>query len=417
MWTKKGVMLVITGLGAILLSIILNPRNYLFFNLGTIFLSYVVVNILLTRKGFVLDVERNIDKTRLFEDETIEVELRIRNSGYSISYLEVFDVIPKEFIVMNGSNHFYLALKKGEKKTVHYTVKCPRRGVYAFNEIQFRHYSHSFLLYYDRILELYTTTVVLPEISEIEDFRLRKSFPKLFQGAVTKRQIGFGNEFYSIRQYFPGDPFKKINWKAFGRTGKLMVNEYEREDINDIMLIVDARLKTALRNAVENPIDYESRAAASTAAFFMKRKDRVGLMIYGERISILQPENGERQLYNILNSLAAMIPSGDIPLKAVQELLVPIFTPHSPIVIFTPLYKDTTIVDSIRELSAHGFEVIIISPNLPMFLGRVSPLDAKITAMHRNSLISELRYLGARVIDWKPVSPISSALVGEGAMY
>jgi len=414
MWTKKGVILIITGFGSILLSLVI--RNYLFLNLGTVFISYVVVNILLTRKGFVLDVERNIDKTRLFEDETIDVELKIKNTGFSISYLEVFDVIPKEFIVLRGSNHFYLALKKGEHTVVHYTVKCPRRGVYAFNEIKFRHYSHSFMLYYDRTFELYTTTVVLPEISEIEELRLKTSFPKLFQGAVTKRQIGFGNEFYSIRQYFPGDPFKKINWKAFARTGELMVNEYEREDINDIMLIVDARLKTALKNAVENPIDYESRAAASAAAFFMKRKDRVGLMIYGERISILQPESGERQLYNILNSLAAMQPGGDIPLKAVQELLVPTFTPNSPVIIFTPLYKDDSLVDSIRELSAHGFEVIIISPNLPMFLGRVSPLDAKITAMHRNSLISELRYLGARVIDWRPVSPISSAIASEGAI-
>ena len=414
MWTKKGFWQVFVGVGSILLSLYIN--NYLFLNLGIVYLSYVVVNVLLTRKGFVLDVERNIDKTRLFEDEIIEVELRIRNEGFSISYLEVFDVIPKEFIVMSGSNHFFMALKHGETRVIRYSVKCPRRGVYAFDEIQFRHYSHSFMLYYDRTLELYTTAVVLPEISEIEEFRIRASYPKLFQGAVTKRQIGLGNEFYSIRQYFPGDPFKRINWKAFGKTGKLMVNEYEREDINDIMLVVDARLMTALRNAVENPIDYESRAAASTAAFFMKRRDRVGLMIYGDRISILQPDNGQRQLHNILNSLAAMTPGGEIPLKAVQELLIPVFTPNSPVIIFTPLYKDDTVVDSVRELASRGFEVVIISPNLPMFLGKVSPLDAKITAMHRDSLISELRYLGARVIDWRPVSPLSTAISGEEAM-
>jgi len=415
MWTKKGVMLVITGLGSILLSLYF--RNYLFLNLGTIFLSYVLVNILLLRKRFVLGVERNIDKTRIFEDETIEVELRLRNSGLSISYLEVFDVIPKEFIVLKGSNHFYIALKHGEEAVVRYTVKCPRRGVYAFNEIKLRHYSHSFMLYEDRVLELYTTLVVLPSISPIEDFRLRASFPRLFQGAVTKRQRGFGNEFYSIRQYFPGDPFKSINWKAFSRTGKLMVNEYEREDINDIMLVVDARIETALKNAVENPIDHESRAAASLASFFIRRRDRVGLTIYGERISILQPESGERQLYNILNSLSAMRPGGDIPMKAVEELIVPSFTPHSPIIVFTPLYKDSTIEDSIRELVAHGFEVVVISPNLPMFLGKVSPLDARINAMHRNSLISELRYLGARVIDWRPGVPVASAIAGEGAVF
>ena len=103
-------------------------------------------------------------------------------------------------------------------------------------------------------------------------------------------------------------------------------------------------------------------------------------------------------------------------MKAVQELLVPSFTPHSPVIIFTPLYKDSTVVDSIRELVAHGFEVVVLSPNLPMFLGRVSPLDGRINAMHRNSLISDLRYLGARVIDWRPVTPLVSAIAGEGAV-
>ena len=415
MWTKKGVMLVITGLGSILLSLYL--KNYLFLNLGTVFLSYVTANILLLRRHFVLEVERNMDKTRIFEEESIEVELRLKNIGLSISYLEVFDVIPKEFIVLRGSNHFYIALKHGEEAVVRYTLKCPKRGIYAFNEIKMRHYSHSFMLYEDRTIELYTTLVVYPSITPIEDFKLRASFPKLFQGALTKRQRGFGNEFYSIRQYFPGDPFKSINWKAFSRTGNLMVNEYEREDINDIMLVVDARIQTALRNAVENPIEHESRAAASLASFFIRRRDRVGLTIYGERISILQPEGGERQLYNILNSLSAIRPGGDIPMKAVEELIVPTFTPHSPIIFFTPLYKDSTITDSIRELIAHGFEVVIISPHLPMFLGKVSPLDAKINAMHRGSLISELRYFGARVIDWKINVPLASAIEGEVVIF
>jgi len=36
---------------------------------------------------------------------------------------------------------------------------------------------------------------------------------------------GMGTDFWGIRQYQTGDPFKFIDWKAFSRSGKMMVRE------------------------------------------------------------------------------------------------------------------------------------------------------------------------------------------------
>ena len=47
----------------------------------------------------------------------------------------------------------------------------------------------------------------------------------MYTGATTLRTPGQGSEFYSLREYVPGDLFKNINWKAFARTGELMINE------------------------------------------------------------------------------------------------------------------------------------------------------------------------------------------------
>ncbi|MBP66162.1 MAG: DUF58 domain-containing protein, partial [Euryarchaeota archaeon] len=54
------------------------------------------------------------------------------------------------------------------------------------------------------------------------------------------RTPGQGSEFYSLREYVPGDPFKNINWKAFARTGDLMVNEKCRDAVTDLYLLLDS---------------------------------------------------------------------------------------------------------------------------------------------------------------------------------
>ena len=40
---------------------------------------------------------------------------------------------------------------------------------------------------------------------------------------------------------FLSDPFKIINWKAFARTGTLIVNEKCRDAVTDVFILLDSR--------------------------------------------------------------------------------------------------------------------------------------------------------------------------------
>ena len=55
--------------------------------------------------------------------------------------------------------------------------------------------------------------IVFPQVREIEEAMIRSRTPKMYTGAMTLRTPGPGSEFYSLREYVPGDPFKIINWK------------------------------------------------------------------------------------------------------------------------------------------------------------------------------------------------------------
>ncbi len=55
-------------------------------------------------------------------------------------------------------------------------------------------------------------------------------------GVAASRKRGSGTMVYSVREYVPGDDYRRIEWKATARTGKLMVREYEHETLRGIIL-------------------------------------------------------------------------------------------------------------------------------------------------------------------------------------
>ena len=78
-------------------------------------------------------------------------------------------------------------------------------------------------------------------MEDVKDAFVKSKVPKIFTGAVNIRQPGEGSNFYNLREYVPGDPMRKVNWKAFARSGKMMVNDFERDAVSDIILIIDSR--------------------------------------------------------------------------------------------------------------------------------------------------------------------------------
>jgi len=59
-------------------------------------------------------------------------------------------------------------------------------------------------------------------------------------GDIPIERVGIGTEFYDIREYQPGDDFRRINWKATARRGGLMTSEHLREVGGACYLVLEA---------------------------------------------------------------------------------------------------------------------------------------------------------------------------------
>jgi hypothetical protein len=91
----------------------------------------------------------------------------------------------------------------------------------------------------------------------------------------------------------PGDPFKRIAWKASARRGRLLVREMEREERDVVWLVVDASVELWAGVPGEAPLDEVVEHVGALAAGLLRGGDRVGLVVYASRLrSWISPGQG-----------------------------------------------------------------------------------------------------------------------------
>ena len=410
MWTRKAVVYV--GLGTILVLFAPFINNLQLFLLGTTILGFVAVHSLVNTRPIDVKITRSFDSDQVFENSNVSIDLIVRNKGRSVGFLEIYDNLPSEIEVNNGSNHTIIRLHKDELVINKYNVNCRLRGQYRLGNPRLRIYNPSFLFFYESDIQSKSSLVVLPQIEQIEGVDLSTDFPKMYQGALPIRRIGTSGEFYGIREYFPGDDFKNINWRVFGKTRKLMVNQFEREDISDLMLVLDAREISGTGTVLRNPLNYSCRAAASLTSFFLRSRNRVGLTIYGETVNVIPPDTGERHLFRILTALAEVKAAGSLGLHTVLGDLRN-FTPRSPVMVISTLENDPTCTTALREITARGFKLTVIAPdtlNYDRDSRIISPTVYFTASASLDNKITEARSLGARAMRWNPDTVLSTSL-------
>src|SRR5205814_8490654 len=73
---------------------------------------------------------------------------------------------------------------------------------------------------------------------------------------------GFSVEFAEHRQYYPGDEIRHIDWRAFGKTDRYYIKEYEEETNLHCHLLVDASGSMAYRGQGPSKFEYAQTLAA-----------------------------------------------------------------------------------------------------------------------------------------------------------
>lgn len=228
-----------------------------------------------------------------------------------------------------------------------------------------------------------------------------------------QRRLGMGKEFHSIRDYVPTDPFNTINWKAYARTGKLLVNQYEAETVTDVIFFLDSRNVSKAGPVLDNPLERSIRLCASLSSLLIAGSNRVGLIAYGSTVNVLKPSGGQRAFDDLIHSLTAVEAGGFNTLYSAVEFALPYLPPEMPMVILSSLAEDPSGKEAIKALVGRGHPVTIVSPSGLDFERILLEGDVPmygLRSMERENLLEDLRSMGARVIDWGPQNDVPWAM-------
>lgn len=123
-------------------------------------------------------------------------------------------------------------------------------------------------------------------------------------GVELASTLGESEEFVALREYRRGDPLRHIHWKSVGKTGKLVVKEFENEFFVRHALILDTFLERPESRVFEEAVS----VAASFACTIHTQESLLDLLFVGPKAYCLTGGHGVSQLEHMLEILAAVQP-------------------------------------------------------------------------------------------------------------
>tara|TARA_B100001250_G_scaffold62890_1_gene49304 strand:+ start:73 stop:1317 length:1245 start_codon:yes stop_codon:yes gene_type:complete len=413
MWSKKAAA--VAG-GALFLTLAgLIRLNYLFISAGMVMLTFVVLSSFLDVWMPNVKIRRETSSDNIFEDGDMNVRFIVKNKGLGIGFVEIYDQLPPQARITKGSNYTLLYMKPWQEISFEYSLKLPLRGHYHLGPVKLRVKDAFDLFYNEKYEESLHSFSVFPQIEVLEEQVIKSRAPKLLSGAMPLNVIGAGTEFYSLREFVPGDSLRSVNWKALAKKGKMMVNETVREDVMDVILLVDAREVSAVGGGKDTPLEMSCRAAATYAKQLLDERNNVALMVYGDAIERVDLDRGEHHLFKILTALSSAKPQGNLKLEIVLKDLLPYIPSGSPLILFSSLDDDHTIPEAFTNTISRGYTITTVSPSSLDFEERMKRIPAQpllIARIERDNLISEIRSFGMQVGDWKSDEAVNTALQG-----
>ncbi len=155
---------------------------------------------------------------------------------------------------------------------------------------------------------------VPPEILrqvKLLELRTRGLVNSLFTGEYRSVFKGQGMEFAEVREYQPGDEVRSIDWNVTARMGKPFVKRYIEERELTVMLAVDLSGSERFGTRARFKSELASELAAVLAMSAIRNNDRVGAVLFTDRIEhVVPPRKGRRHALRLMRDLLVFEPVG-----------------------------------------------------------------------------------------------------------
>lgn len=120
---------------------------------------------------------------------------------------------------------------------------------------------------------------------------------------------GRGIEFDEVREYQPGDEIRSIDWNVTARMGHPYVKKFVEERQLTVMILLDASGSSFFGTSKRLKSELAAEISAVLAFAAIQNKDRVGLLIFTDRIEkFIPPRKGRAHVLRVIREALCFKP-------------------------------------------------------------------------------------------------------------
>lgn len=139
----------------------------------------------------------------------------------------------------------------------------------------------------------------------------RKVVSSVLSGQYHSVFKGRGMAFSEVRQYQPGDEVRTIDWNVTARMNDTYVKVFTEERELTVMLLVDVSASGLFGSGERSKAELSAEVAAQIAFSAIANNDRVGLVLFSDRIEkVVPPRKGKSHVLRLITDILTTKPKG-----------------------------------------------------------------------------------------------------------
>ncbi|MBI2193671.1 MAG: DUF58 domain-containing protein [Planctomycetes bacterium] len=199
-------------------------------------------------------------------------------------------------------------LGAGESASLPVRLRARRRGIYPLPELSpyssfpfqlFRHHGPA---------RPSSSLIVLPAFHPLAAVEVPVGRLHQPGGIALTSNVGESPEYVGNREYVPGDPVRRLDFRSWARLARPVVREYQEEYYCRLALVLDTRIRPGRRKRVEGFPELEAAISlsASVADVLARGDYLIDLFAAGPELYVFRGGRSVAHFENILEILAGI---------------------------------------------------------------------------------------------------------------
>lgn len=160
-------------------------------------------------------------------------------------------------------------------------------------------------------------------------------------GRHTSPHRGASVEFAEYRKYVPGDDLRRLDWRAYGRSDRFYIKEFEADTNLRLVTVLDTSGSMNFGSVGSSKLDYARRIVATLSYMAIQQGDAVGLSaVAGKVINQVPARRNPAHLKLLFDTLEEAQPQGETGLVEVLHELAETTRQRAMIIILSDLFVD-----------------------------------------------------------------------------